>query len=153
MIPFAVKRMQICDDLPSSNSSGAALAIEMPSGNPGRPLPPPLAGTALEIANNSATLRQLANQRPQSAIVARSPTTHWQGVARENQSDRGQAYARAIRPGARSHRTTHAISPYKCPAEANILAGNQPSSLTAARLRTGPVPLSWQEQRALLFEP
>lgn len=34
-----------------------------------------------------------------------------------------------------------------------ILAGNQPSSLTAARLRTGPVPLSWQEQRALLFEP
>ena len=34
-----------------------------------------------------------------------------------------------------------------------ILAGNQPSSLTAARLRTDPLPLSWQEQRSLFFEP
>ena len=43
----------------------------------------PLAATALGIVNNSTILGQLANQLLQSAIVARSPTMHWQGVARE----------------------------------------------------------------------
>lgn len=45
----------------------------------------PLAGIALGIVNNNTFLGQIANQRLQSAIVARSPTMHWQGVAREMQ--------------------------------------------------------------------
>ena len=34
-----------------------------------------------------------------------------------------------------------------------LLAGNQPRSLTAARLRAGPLPSSWTEQRSLFLEP
>ena len=33
-----------------------------------------------------------------------------------------------------------------------VLAGKQPGSLTAAKLRSSSLPLSWNEQRALLLE-
>ncbi|HMP07965.1 MAG TPA: hypothetical protein PJ982_16570, partial [Lacipirellulaceae bacterium] len=46
----------------------------------------PLAGTALGIVNNNTFSGQIANQILQSAVVAHSPTMHWQGVANEMQS-------------------------------------------------------------------
>ena len=58
-----------------------------------------MAATALGIVNNSTLSGQLANQILQSAIVARSPTMHWQGVANEMQSigvDVMQAHVGAI---------------------------------------------------------